>query len=141
MEAMNLAKVNELLHALRKEVDITDYSSLVGMADSLVESGRAGPGGEYEDLFLIVADLIEAHDKREFQIPDASPEVVLRFLMKQHNISQSQLPEVGNQSVVSQILSGHRQLNSRQIAELRARFGVSADAFIPRTAAGALVAA
>ena len=141
MEAMTLKQANEFFSALRKMADLSDYGQLVALTDAVVESGKAGPGGEYEDLFLILADLIEAHDKRDFQVPDASPEAVLRFLMEQHGITQSQLPEVGNQSVVSLILSGKRELNVRQIGGLCERFGVSADAFVLRSKAGAPVAA
>ena len=50
---------------------------------------------------------------------------------KPHGLTQAQVPEVGNQSVVSQVLAGKRQLNTRQIARLCARFGVGAGAFIP----------
>ena len=55
---------------------------------------------------------------------------MLRFLMEQHGLSQSDLPEIGSQGVVSEILSGRRLLNARQITVLVARFGVSADLFI-----------
>jgi len=41
---------------------------------------------------------------------------------------------VGNQSVVSQILSGRRLLNARQIAALAQRFGIGADALLDRPA-------
>ncbi len=129
---MNLAKVNKSFTAFRAAAGLGDYGSLVGLMDAVVESGEAGPGGEYEGLFLILADLIEAHDKRDFPIPDTSPAQVVRFLIAQHNLTQSQLPEIGNQSVVSQVLSGRRQLNVRQIARLCQRFGLDAGLFIPR---------
>lgn len=132
MATLNLEKVNASFSALSDVVDMADYDNLVALADALVGSGQAGPEGRFERLFLLVADLIEAHDKRDFRVPDAAPERVLRFLMDQHGLTQSQLPEVGNQSVVSMILAGRRQLNVRQIAGLCERFGVSADAFVPR---------
>jgi len=40
------------------------------------------------------------------------------------------LPEIGSQGVVSEILAGRRMLNTRQIAALVARFNTSADMFI-----------
>ncbi len=40
------------------------------------------------------------------------------FLMEEHGLKQSDLPELGNQSIVSQILSGTRDLNVRQINSL-----------------------
>ncbi len=65
-------------------------------------------------------------------MPVLPPRELLRFLMEQHGLTQSDLPEVGNQSVVSQVLSGKRQLTARHIALLSSRFGVSADAFIDK---------
>lgn len=52
--------------------------------------------------------------------------------MEQHQLKQADLPEVGNQSVVSQILSGTRQLNVRQIHSLAKRFKVPAGVFFER---------
>jgi len=40
------------------------------------------------------------------------------------------LPEVGSQSVISEILNGKRQLNLRQIRALSIRFKVSAEVFL-----------
>jgi HTH-type transcriptional regulator / antitoxin HigA len=56
----------------------------------------------------------------------------LRELMKQHALTQKDLPEIAAQSVVSAVLSGGRQVNVRQIARLSARFGLPADAFMTR---------
>lgn len=56
---------------------------------------------------------------------------VLRQLMQEHGLTQSQLPEIGAQSVVSAVLAGKRQLNVRQIARLARRFKLPADVFVP----------
>lgn len=54
---------------------------------------------------------------------------VMGVLMEQHNLSQSDLSEVATQSVISEILSGKRQLNIRHIKALSTRFNVSVDTF------------
>ena len=43
---------------------------------------------------------------------------LLRELMAEHGIRQSDLPEVGTQSVVSEVLAGKRGLNLRQVKAL-----------------------
>ena len=43
---------------------------------------------------------------------------------------QADLAEIGSQGVVSEILSGKRQLNVRQIHALAQRFGVSPAVFL-----------
>ncbi len=49
--------------------------------------------------------------------------------MQEHGLSQGDLPEVGTQSVISEVLAGKRQLNVRHIRALSDRFGVPADVF------------
>jgi HTH-type transcriptional regulator/antitoxin HigA len=51
--------------------------------------------------------------------------------MEEHGLTQSDLLEIGSQGVVSEILSGKRDLNIRQITQLAARFGVSPAVFMP----------
>lgn len=50
--------------------------------------------------------------------------------MEEHRLTQSDLPDVGSQGVVSEILHGKRQLNVRQIRALADRFGVSPAVFM-----------
>jgi HTH-type transcriptional regulator/antitoxin HigA len=51
--------------------------------------------------------------------------------MEEHGLQQADLPEVGSQQgVVSEILSGKRELNLRQIRELAKRFHLSQAVFI-----------
>ena len=54
----------------------------------------------------------------------------LRYLMEAHGLRQTDLPEIGSQGVVSEILNGRRELNLRQIKALAARFKVSPETFI-----------
>lgn len=51
------------------------------------------------------------------------------YLIQEDGLSQSDLLEVGTQSVISEIPGGKRQLNVRHIRALSDRFGVSADVF------------
>jgi len=50
--------------------------------------------------------------------------------MGEHGLRQSNLPEIGSQSVVTEVLSGRRELNLRQIRALAARFGVPEQVFL-----------
>ncbi len=54
----------------------------------------------------------------------------LRYLMKLHQIQQSNLKEIGSQGVVSEILNGKRSLTLRHIQALAKRFNVSPSTFI-----------
>ena len=81
-------------------------------------------------LVDIIGDWIEEWDHKHHPMPEASGADVLGYMMREHGLSQSDLPGVGTQSVVSEILSGKRQLNLRQIRWLAERFGVSVETFI-----------
>ena len=50
--------------------------------------------------------------------------------MEGHGLRQSDLPEIGSQGVVSEILNGKRELNVRQIRELAKLFNVSPAVFL-----------
>ncbi len=107
-----------------------EYDRLVEMADSIVDSGKADDGGPMEMLFSLLCDRIEQHDKEQFVVPNSSPTQVVRFLMEQHGLTQSQVPEIGNQSAVSHVLSGRRELTLPQIKGLSARFSIPTDSLI-----------
>lgn len=106
------------------------YNELVKLSEQLIEEIGHKQGHPLEGLLYIVGDLLRAYDEKRHPIPEASPVEVLSFLMEQHGLRQTDLPEIGAQSVVSAVLSGKRQLNARQIRALSARFGVAADVFL-----------
>ena len=54
----------------------------------------------------------------------------LRYLVKLHQIKQSDLKEIGSQGVVSEILNGKRALTLRHVRALSKRFNVSPGTFI-----------
>jgi len=49
--------------------------------------------------------------------------------MEEHSLNQSDLAEIGSQGVISEILRGKRELNTRQIRALAKRFAVSPSVF------------
>ena len=118
-EATHIAPIRDPAH----------YEELAALADRLIEEIGADQNHPLADLLELVGELIRAYDERHYAIPDAGGREVLRFLMEAHSLSQAQVPEVGNQSVVSQVLAGRRQLNTRQIRALADRFGLSPAAF------------
>src|SRR4030095_15186673 len=78
--------------------------------------------------------LIEEYEKENFaaELEKISGSEILAFLMEQHDLKQNDLTkELGSQSIVSEVLSGKRKLNSNQIQALSKRFGVSPSVFFP----------
>ncbi|EKB9378521.1 transcriptional regulator [Pseudomonas aeruginosa] len=107
-----------------------DYDALVEALDELLD--EIG-GQEHHPLAALASqmgDLIATYDALHYPLPEAPGHEVLRFLMTEHQLTQSDLPEIGAQSVVSEILGGRRQLNVRHIRALTQRFNVPADIFL-----------
>ena len=82
---------------------------------------------ELADLLTL---LIEDFEERRYQLPRAEPLSVLRFLMDQHRLMQKDLVDVfGTPSIVSEVLSGKRELNKEHIKRLSERFHISPELF------------
>jgi HTH-type transcriptional regulator/antitoxin HigA len=107
-----------------------EYDTAVEVLNQLVDEIGDHPEDPRYRLIETLSALVEVYDAEHRRMPDVSGIDVLRFLIEQHDLNQADLPEVGTQSVVSEVLSGRRQLNVRQIQELAARFGVNASAFL-----------
>lgn len=78
----------------------------------------------------LLAVLIEKYESEKYPIRSASPVEVLSELMEANNLRQKDLaPLLGSESIVSEVLSGRRELNKRHIQKLSQRFGVSPAVF------------
>ena len=116
------------LLAIRNE---REYDAAVAQLGDLVDEVGDNPKDPRYRFIETLSVLIEAYDEEHHKIPDASGVELLKFLMEQHDLSQGDLPEVGSQGVVSEILRGKRELNVRQIQALSRRFHLPAGAFLP----------
>jgi len=106
-----------------------EYEALVAALDNVLDAG----GADETNLLAVLADrmgdLVAEYEEANISVEGTGIDA-LRFLMEQHGIKQSELPEVGSQGVVSEVLSGKRELNGGQAMRLRHRFGVSAEVFL-----------
>lgn len=107
-----------------------DYRQAVRALNELMDAGAASEAHPLADLLATLGELIGDYEDAAGTPRDADPVAVLRFLMQQHGLTQSGLPEIGSQGVVSEVLSGRRALNVRQINALARRFGVSPAVFL-----------
>jgi HTH-type transcriptional regulator / antitoxin HigA len=108
-----------------------EYEATVEKLNALVDEIGDYPKDPRYRLIDTLSILVEAYEKEQYPIPDTSGIEMLRFLMEQHGLSQGDLPEIGSQGVVSEILRGKRELNVRQIGALCERFGLPPGVFFP----------
>jgi HTH-type transcriptional regulator/antitoxin HigA len=110
--------------------DETDYERAVMTLNELIDEVGTDERHPLYGLLDTLGIVISAYEAEHIQIPAAGGAAVLAYLMDEHDLRQSDLPEVGSQGIVSEILSGKRELNVRQIRGLAQRFGVSASVFV-----------
>jgi len=83
------------------------------------------------DYFEVLSKLVEDYESKWEEERKIKPRELLSFLMKQNNLSQTDLiPEFGSSSRASEFLSGKRPLSLPQILKLSRRFKLAPTAFI-----------
>lgn len=107
-----------------------EYNAAIKRLNELLDEIGDNEKHPLYSLLDTLGTLVHAYEEEHYPIPDVSGAEVLRSLMEEHGLTQSNLPEVGSQGVVSEILSGKRELNVRQIRLLAERFGVSTAVFV-----------
>ena len=110
----------------------SEYDAAVERLNSLLDEVGDDESHPLYSLLDTLGILIEAYDNEHYPLPNCSGIDALIYLMEEHSLSQSELPEVGSQGVVSEIISGKRKLNVRQIQRLAERFKVSPATFLDR---------
>jgi len=82
------------------------------------------------DILDTLGTLIHAYEEMHYPAPVVTGVGVLKFLMEEHQLAPSGLPEIGHEEVVSEWLAGKRELTVENIRALSQRFGVSPATFI-----------
>ena len=107
-----------------------EYDSAVERLNALVDEVGTDQQHPLYSLLDTLGTVVHAYEEKHHPMPNVKGPAVLRFLMKEHGLTQSHLTEVGSQGVVSEILTGKRELNVRHIRALSKRFNVSPSVFI-----------
>ncbi len=110
--------------------DEAHYQRMEEMLAALLDETGGKENHPAMGLVDIIGDLIEDYESEHHPVPEATGVQALKFLMEQHGLKQGDLPEIGSQGVVSEILSGKRDLNIRQVRTLAQRFSVSPATFV-----------
>jgi len=107
-----------------------EYNRLVELLDELTDIVRDDETHPLINLMDVVGVLIATYESEHVPEPVSDPISVLKYFMAEYNLKQKDLVELGSQGVVSEILSGKRELNVRQIKALSERFNVPASVFV-----------
>ena len=108
-----------------------NYKRRVQVMEELLNRIGANESHRLMPLLDLITKEVGTYETKHHKLPEASPATVLAHLMEEHNLKQADLAEeLGGQSIVSAILNGKRELNTRQVKALAKRFNVSAAVFL-----------
>lgn len=120
-----------LLDVLPASIDSDkEYDRIENIFSELWNKEKLSP--EEERLFHLLTDLLEDYGRKTIgEIPPFTPRELLASLMKENDLKQADLADVfGTQSVVSEVLSGKREITKTQAKALSEKFKVKVEAFI-----------
>jgi HTH-type transcriptional regulator/antitoxin HigA len=116
-------------HLIRSEEQLAAYTKALYRLTAEPRPNKA----QIEAIELLTL-LIEHFEEEHYVLPRASAADVIRFLLDRHGLKQRDISrELGGESVVSEVLSGRRNLNTSQIERLSKRFKVSPSVFFPES--------
>jgi HTH-type transcriptional regulator/antitoxin HigA len=106
-----------------------EYDRAVKRLNALIDEIGDNERHPLYSLLDTLGTVIHAYEETHHPMPTVRSGSMLRYLMEEHDLKQADLAEIGSQGVVSEILRGKRELNTRQISILAKRFGVSPAVF------------
>lgn len=115
---------------LKPIVRKADYEAAVSHLNRLLDAGGANPTHPLAGLVDLLGEVIHSYEKRQAPMPDAEPGEVLRYLMDEHGLKQSDLADIASQGTISEILSGRREISKALAKKMAVRFQVSAMVFL-----------
>ena len=107
-----------------------ELEKLIELADYLIDHTRGDENHPLMGLLDVVGALISDYERRNIPEPEGTPIGCLKYFMQEHDLKQKDLSELGSPGVISEILTGKRELNKRQIKALSERFECSPAIFI-----------
>ncbi|MDE3738568.1 transcriptional regulator [Pseudomonas resinovorans] len=129
----NQAPGGTIIQSITSEAE---YDRALALLDELTEAAEQTPQTERLVDQLCVAIKRYEDSAPQFAEFNAGVDAItgvqmLKFLMEQNHLTGSDLPEIGDKSVVSRTLNGKRTLSSLDIQALSQRFHVEPSVFFP----------
>lgn len=107
-----------------------DYDRAVRQLNDLIDEIGTDEKHPLYDLLDTLGTLIEAYEADRHLIPNCGGSDVLAYLIEDHQLSLSDLPEIGTPEAIAAILNKERALNPIQIQQLARRFQIQPQVFV-----------
>ena len=107
-----------------------EYAQAVERLNSLLDEVGTDEEHPLYGLMDTLGTVMYTYEQEHHSMPACSGGDILQFLMTEHDLTPSDLPEIGSDQTVSAILQGRQELEVGQIRALAIRFNVSPAVFI-----------
>jgi len=108
-----------------------EYEIMLANIDELISKGENKLSPEEERLLETLAILVEAYEDEHYPFPEVPPNEILKFLMEQKDLKQSDLLHIfGSSGITSEVVNGKRSISKEQAKKLAKHFKVSVGLFI-----------
>jgi HTH-type transcriptional regulator / antitoxin HigA len=108
-----------------------EYEIMLANIDELMSKCEDKLLPEEERLLETLAILVEAYEDEHYPMPEVPPNEVLKFLMEDRNLKQSDLLHIfGSSGIASEVVNGKRSISKAQAKKLAEFFKVSVELFI-----------
>lgn len=134
MNFYNLEEISEQWQPLSPLLSVpgtqAEYDRLASFLDCLTDTVGDDESHPLASLMDTIGTLIESYENEHHPFSQGEPTEALKYLMKVNGLTQNDLPELGTQETVSELLSGKRSLDIHQIHAISKRFRVSPATFL-----------
>jgi HTH-type transcriptional regulator / antitoxin HigA len=107
-----------------------DFDATEALLDEITDRMESPDDPRYIVLFRLLAERLNAWEEAHVPMPEATPQQRLQFLMQQQNLKQADLNDLVDQSTLSKILRGQREISKNLAKKLATRFGTSVEMFL-----------
>lgn len=128
LEAWKIFQQRTGISPIRDESHYDYMTVLLGILWDRTKGDERSPLSELCDL---VGAVVHQYESCHHKMAEASGVDALRFLMQELNLGPADLPEIGRERDVLELLEGHRQLTRADALSLAKRFNISPSTFYP----------
>lgn len=107
-----------------------EYNLAIERLNALIDEVGTDEQHPLYELLDTFGTVIHAYEEKHYPMPECNGVEVLQFLMEEHQLEPSDLPELGTPDIVWEILNGRRELTVKHLHALAARFHVSPAVFL-----------
>ncbi len=130
------ARILGVWEPFRKVIGVTvvrnrrDHARALATIEVLLDEIGEDESHPLAEVLDFLAERVRAWEERNTTIPEAEPLEMLRLLMEQNGLRQSDLADCAPQGRISEILNGQRAISKALARQFGQRFGVSPALFL-----------